>query len=254
MPKGKNAAALFEVIGRGNSPDGTPSVTRTPSWWWKRPTSSAAPGISNSPAAPPLRIDHDRQMVHFSLSTTNSLVIAFGILVLIGISFLFGEHVGRKQAPMTAITSEDLLKSSPNPQVLQVPAGSSSPTDHAEPPADDQTTQQPTDQTQPPQQAPASADRQSGLNYVIMQSYPPDMRSLATEAQTALLLHGVPCTIEPAPPRLHAGKNWISVIGTTGFPAPSGSEFREYVHHIEQANTELHGKFIKLKPLAYKWR
>ena len=196
-------------------------------------------------------VDHDHQLVHFSLTTTMSLIIAFGILVLIGISFLFGEHVGRKQAPMTAITSEDLMKSGPNPQVMQVPPGSSSPADHAEPPADDQTTQQPTGQ---PQQAPASADRQVGLNYVIMQSYPPDMRSAATEAQTALLLHGVPCTIENAPARLHVGKDWVSVIGTTGFASISSSEFKTYVHHIEQANAELHGKFKKLQPLRYKWR
>jgi hypothetical protein len=254
MPKGKNAAALFEVIGRGNSPDGTPSVTRTPSWWWKRPPSERAASASSSPAGPMLNIDHDHQMVHFSLSTTNSLVIAFGILVVVGISFLFGEHVGRKQAPMTAITSEDLLKSAPNPQVLQVPTGSSSPADHAEPPTDDQPTQQPTDQTQQPQQAPTSADRQVGSNYVIMQSYPPDMRSSATEAQTALLLHGVPCTIEDAPARLRLGKGWISVIGTTGFTSISGSEFKTYVRHIDQANAELHGKFKKLRPLAYKWR
>jgi hypothetical protein len=251
MPKGKNAAALFEVIGRGPSVEGSPSATRTPSWWWKRPPGSGASAPSSAPTAPMLRVDHDQQLVHFSLTTTMSLIIAFGILVLIGISFLFGEHVGRKQAPMTAITSEDLMKSAANPQVLQVPPGSSSPVDHAEPPTDDQSAQAPADQTQQP---PASADRQVGLNYVIMQSYPPDMRSSATEAQTALLLHGVPCTIENAPARLRLGKDWLSVIGTTGFTSISGTDFKTYVRHIDQANAELHGKFKKLRPLAYKWR
>lgn len=266
MAKGKNAAALFEVIDRGKTADGAPAATRTPNWWWKRPKQTIAvsipppPGTSVAPiTAPPaishgpaVVIDHDHHLVRFTVSTSTSIVVAFAVLVSIGIAFLFGEHVGRKLGPMTAITSEELMKTAPNPNVMQVPPGAGSPSGQSEtvPPAD-QNAQPPADQNPSP---PAAVDRQAGLNYVIMQSYPPEMKSLATEAQTALLLHGVPCTIEPAPARLHLGKEWISVIGTQGFSSISSSEFHTYVRHIDQANADLHGKFKKLRPLAYKWR
>ncbi|HEY1683528.1 MAG TPA: hypothetical protein VGG19_02095 [Tepidisphaeraceae bacterium] len=251
MAKGKNAAALFEVIGSSRPGESAPSPTRTPNWWWKRPAASDSSGTSAAGASA-VRVDRDHQLVHFTLTTTTSLLIAFGILVALGIAFILGEHVGRNRTPMTAVTSDSLIKSVPNPQVMDVPSGANAPANQTEQTTDEQTTNQQSTQT-PTAQAPSTADRQVGLYYVIMQSYPPDMRSYAVEAQTALLTHSVPCTIEDTPARLHP-KGWISVIGTSGFPSIKSAEAKNYIHQIEQANADLHGKFKKLNPVAYRWR
>lgn len=257
MPKGKHAAALFEVMGRGSAGEPGASPTATPKWWAKRPASESA-----APETPLMQIDRDHHQVTFSMSTASAITIAFGVLVLIGIAFIFGEHVGRRQGPMTAITTEDLMRSAANPQVMQVQPGVNGPTHSTEeptPPAgaeganDNQETQQ-TQANHGYATAPQSVDRQAGLNYVIMQSYPPDMHASAVEAQTVLLLHGIPCTIEPVPSRLRrSAKGWVSVIGTTGFKSTVEPEFKTYVQSIDAANGDLHGKFKRLQPIPYKW-
>jgi hypothetical protein len=216
MAKGKNAAALFEVIDRGT---GINIGHRTHSM--------------PPPTQPAMRIDRDRQLLHFSISTATAIIVAFAVVVLLVISFLIGKHVGQRSSAMEAITTDDLLKSPANPQVMQVQPGVTGPPEHTA-------------------QQPQSTQREPGLNYVIMQSYPPDMRSSAIEAQTALLRHGITCTIEPAPSALGAPKGWISVVGVTGFKSRSTEEFKNYVRSISAANDELPGKFKKLKPMAYK--
>ncbi|HWB54472.1 MAG TPA: hypothetical protein VG722_09775 [Tepidisphaeraceae bacterium] len=227
MAKGKNAA-LFEVMDRGTAMTAGHAGTNL--------------GPQSQPIQSPLtmRIDRDRQLLHFSISTVTAIIVAFAVVVLIVISFLIGKHVGERSQQAVAVSTEELLKSPPDPQVMQVQPGVNGP------PA-----QNPADQNQ--QTPPENTQRQAGLNYVIMQSYPADMHASAVEAQTALLRHSVPCTIEPSPSRLGVPKGWISVVGTTGFKSISTEEFKTYVHGIEAANNELHGKFKKLTPIAYKW-
>lgn len=243
MPKGKNAAALFEVINQGRRPEPGQSITRTPSWWFKR---SATPApAAETPHA--IHIDRDQHIVHFRMSLASAIISLFAIVVLIIIGFLVGQHFGRKSAPMTAITTEDLLKSEPNPQVMDVsppPERPVQPTDNAAP--------QPA-RAERNEKSAENMQRQAGLNYVIMQSYPPDMESSAVEAEKVLRARGIPCTVEPAPSRLRLGRGWVSVVGTTGFSSISGSEYKNYIRTAESANSSLTGKFKKLTPLAYKW-
>src|SRR5688572_17158130 len=122
MAKGKQAAALFEVIHSSRQYDrvGARGLLRTPKWWFKRRNgngSTPAPGAaqlalpaplepagpaavisssSSSASAGPggirIHVDPDGQHVTLRLSYTATAVVLFTIGVLIVLAYLVGRQ------------------------------------------------------------------------------------------------------------------------------------------------------------------
>ena len=97
-------------------------------------------------------------------------------------------------------------------------------------------------------------ERRIGLQYVLVQSYPPEEKHLAEDAVAALRDHGVPSTVEmglPWAPR------WYSVVGMKGFDRTKDSpEYRAYVSKIEQVSDKFAGtsKFKQFEPKPLRWQ
>jgi hypothetical protein len=288
MAKGKNAAALFEVINRGRQENRKQAVTTTPSWWFKgRPTNGSSAGTGNgaatgrhgSDADPYIVVDRDRHLISLRATFATGIIALFAVVVIVGVAFIWGKHLGKSADATAAATSEDVALASGNPAASGAPVvnpqapvsiGDSAAMGYAStavqnappvlspggaPPAQRRTSDAP-----PVQPAPSAApvavtgERQSGLNYVVMQSYPPGMVEAANEAREVLMQHGIPCTVEPAPARLKAPQGWVSVIGTTGFARVSTPDYKNYVRTVENVSAKMAGsKFKKLAPQGYKW-
>ena len=104
---------------------------------------------------------------------------------------------------------------------------------------------------------PASAEtgmpRAIGLNYVIIQTYPPDETKTAEAARDFLTQHGMPCTLEKTDYVHNA--NWVCLVGTAGFTRISSADFKTYTDNILKLGEKFPTThFDKFKPAAYKWK
>ena len=118
MPKGKHAAALFEVIHTGKSTSRSvpaAQALRTPGWWFRRtpagtpaaprataatlsapdPAPSAADGIADR-----LRLDPDKHEISLRVSYTHAIIACFSVIVVVELSYLVGRHTGGTPAPV----------------------------------------------------------------------------------------------------------------------------------------------------------
>jgi hypothetical protein len=298
MAKGKHAAALFEVINRdsGLSGRGSSSNLSTPKWWFKRQrsASSAAPVVARSvpessgefdptaahfaapasaePAASEssgnstMHIDRDRQLISLRVSYVSAIVSGFALIVVLLLVFVIGKRVGRSVVPAAVVSSEDLKKYPPYPQVLDVRQGASRPALMAvasEPGVAAVADTSGAEGAGTPVAAPLvvhDVKRQVGLNYVVVQSYPAEKD--ANEARDLLIKHGVNCTVEKPPEALRLPDKWFSVIGTAGFERISTREWENYIASIGAVSTKFEAtgktagasKFKRFQPLGVKWR
>ena len=180
MAKGKNAAALFEVIHadkRFGKKQTAARALSTPKWWFKGKDKSAsvaaaapapvAPPASrdaNDPTQPAPRFDPapyvaapdptepqrpavnvamnpDRQEISFKLTYTSAIVSMFALVVVLALVYVIGRRMSNGPTPVMANTAE-ILKGEAKPSVLEVGgANDSSPAKpEAAPPARPSTT------------------------------------------------------------------------------------------------------------------
>ena len=287
MAKGKHSTALFEVIHSARKPERVAQSLRTPKWWFKSRHSSVSQppadptypdrdptASSGEPASRPSHYDDRSSTVHmdfdpgrkeitFRLRYTTALVTAFGIFVLIGMSYVVGRHLGH--GPQSASAAEpqqpsvgQLMQQPPQPSVINVAkprpsgqsAGTAQPTHRAT---------QPNTTTPRPQAAstlvPASAytelPRKPGLNYALITIYPSEERSKAEAARDFLVSHGIPCTLE----KTGWAPSWISLVGTAGFPKASDPDFKIYTANILKVSADMKtSNFEKPQPTGYSWK
>lgn len=290
MAKGKDAAALFEVINRGKSyrTSADRSALRTPKWWWKRraaapppppavvheatavhdPTEArTAPPAAPMPLAAPvehdavpppadasLQVDPQRQELTLRLSYTGAIVLSFTVLVTIVLAFLVGKRMyDTVQPAQAARPTEQMLVDPPAPQVLEVSSAvrSVEPEDAALPLVE-QVNAAPLNTPQPPPPVIVrDPRRQIGLNYVVIQSYPNEAEAI--EAIDVLAQNGIQADVQ----RNLRGWNasWYSVVGIEGFTRISSTEFKQYVRKIDQVSQQYAGRksWKAFSPQAYKW-
>lgn len=286
MAKRKRAAALFEVIHADKR-----FPTRHPSgsiagWWTKRPAGSSAEPEISAPRGPSLlsrlfshmpdvpriglQVDPETQQVHFRLSYTAALVAAFTIVVAFALAFAIGRSGSHKTVPALAEQTTEELRAGPaQPDVLDVGTDSAPLAMAAEP--------TPAPQRRPTTASVASAQgmrpsqwsepkvpatlmvfdskRTVGLQYVVIQAYPPEEEKYAKAAADLLNSNGILCTMEKGIPY---SPRWICIVGVTGFGRVRNSpEYDAYIAKIEQIGAQSGGtsKFLKkLDPKPYKWR
>jgi hypothetical protein len=239
MAKGKNAAALFEVIHSSKNP----GLLRTPRWWFKgRPSplnGSTDPGHvpDSAPAshqavtsydAPPselprthVHLDRYRKEFTMRMRTSTALVGGFALAVAVALAYVVGQHVagGPKSATASDVTTDEIRQQPAAPATLDVPRR-----------APRQTPQSPTIKTgatgpnvvvkrndtgsrrgdtasppatgnvyNPEQQIAAIGPRLIGKNYILVASYPPNKLDDAQKLSDVLGNAGVPCSIEKVP-------------------------------------------------------
>ncbi len=203
--------------------------------------------------------DSDDQSIRVALSYSSAAVIAFAILVLIGLAYITGRHSGRSPLPLLAErTTDQIRKDKPNRSVLDVrpsylstaipPAANS-----AKPSDKPQTWNDPRPSTT--YKSEDTGQRQIGLNYVIVQTYPDEKDAEA--AKDLLCKHGINCTIEPPPAGWWKSSDKVySVIGTTGFDRIHCPEFEHYVAQIMKVSTQFAGnvRYNRFNPSPYLWR
>jgi hypothetical protein len=230
-----------------------------------------------------LESDPERQEVRFRLSYTAAVVSGFTIVVAMVLSFMIGRHGARPVTPALAEQTTEELRAGPvQPGVLDVGGAvgeATSPTiamatqevpaRPANPPATPQknTTanstanpqaMRPSHWTEP--RGPATlmvsdSKRTVGLQYVVIQSYPPEEEKFAKATVDLLNSNGVLCTMETGIPY---APRWICVVGVTGFNRIRNSpEYDAYIAKIKQIEAQAGGssKFLKkLDPKPYPWK
>ena len=230
-----------------------------------------------------LESDPERQEIRFRLSYTAAVVSAFSLVVLIVLAFMIGRRGSRPGLPALADRSTEELRAGPaQPDVLDVHTGSGdgagamalASTDvPATPPTpstaqqsggakltNSQTTMQGVRPSHSEPRGPSTlmvtdAKRTVGLQYVVIQSYPPEEEKFAKAAVDLLNSNGVLCTLEngiPYAPR------WICVVGVDGFNRTRNSpEYDQYIGKIRQIEAKAGGssKFLKkFDPKPYPWK
>jgi hypothetical protein len=292
MARGKHSTALFEVIQKSKGQERSGSL-RTPSWWFKRrpsaeppapqatapsPTPSAAavteaPEVQPTPRAthshheqaPPadsvngVVLDRTNHEVLVRLSYRAAGVAGGCLAIVLALAYLGGRQFSGGPAPaIGGPTSEQLRQGPANPAVLDT---RSTPTVSATAPTTTGTQPRPTATTTPAtaavnQTAPVivrDANRQIGLNYVIIQSYPRE--DLARDAVQTLAENGVGATVEQGLRGFNP--SWFSVVGIEGFdrPALRSPQFQQYEQRLLQISAQHAGRrsFRAFEPMAYRW-
>ena len=101
----------------------------------------------------------------------------------------------------------------------------------------------------------SDSKRTVGMQYVLIQSYPPEEEKFAKAAVDLLNANGVLCTAETGVPY---APHWFCVIGVTGFDRTRNSpEYDAYIAKIKQIEAKAGGtsKFLKkFDPKPYPWK
>lgn len=280
MAKGKNAAALFEVIHSdkrfGRSSPASEAL-RTPRWWFKgqqkRTASAQAPTTPSvdSPASAPqddksaapvaapgtvgIQVDSDRQQIAVRFSYTFAGIAGFALLVVIVLAYLVGTRLSSGPSVATAAPSIEQLRQEPaQPSVLEVQgtpgASDSASLQEAAPSAP--AAAQATAAAQPSTLVAQGDERQNNLNYVVVQSYPD--KADAEEARDLLIRNGIGATIERGLRGLHP--DWYIVVGTSGFTSISAPDYKNYIQRLTRISDQSYSQkrsFKAFQPMGYKW-
>ena len=287
MAKGKNSAALFEVIHSSKKP----GLLRTPRWWFKgRPSvmnEPADPGHAPDPTsavhapitsyeAPPselprthVHLDRYRKEFTMRMRTSTALVGGFGIAVALALAYVVGQRVagGPKSATASDITTDVIRQQPAAPNTLDVPRHAPKQTAIQKSASGTSVVAKPprkTDSVSPPAtgnifnpepQSVPVGPRLIGKNYILVQSYAPNKLAEAQKLCDALDAAGIPCSIEKVPSGYYNpdGK-WVSVITRQGFTGKSDRECKE----CEAAITEALRKSKMKQPVdglaVFQWK
>ena len=227
-----------------------------------RPISGfAADGLGRSSAVH-LDFDRARKEITFRLRYTTALVSVFGVCALVGLAYVIGRHMSRGPQTISAVT---VPQSAPQYIRLAPQAGVTNVIrqrlprpmiDPATPSGRNAEAANPVPRV-PASLVPAGAEvrlpRAIGLNYAIVQTYPPEEIESAKAACDFLTRNGIPCTIEKTD-FVHK-PDWVCLVGTAGFAKISSGDFKTYVDNIISLGEKFPtSHFDRFRPAAYKWK
>lgn len=330
MAKGKNSAALFEVINKSKGLKPGAAGQRagglaTPRWWFgkskppqepSRPSASdarpvsgggpvapvaksadkpgpaslstpaTAPSPGRDPAGPAptrpvlasaggeddaggIRVDNDLQEIRFKLSFTTAAVLAFTLVVLIGVAVMVGRSwTGRGSVTAGSETTAALLSGPADPGVLDArPGQRGSNADDASPaaggsggaavPPTGLPPRPPQNTSGSPDQPTAQAGRESrvvGMNYIIVQSYDTTEAGEAKAVVDLLSSKGVAATVES---NLTGFGKRLVVVSIEGFARVNSPEYQKLRRQIDQISADQaqrDRRFRRFEPTGYRWR
>jgi hypothetical protein len=227
---------------------------------------ASARSIAGRSSAVHLDFDRDRKEVTIRVRYTTAIVAGFGVCVVIGLAYVVGGHLGH--GPQTAHaqsaqpTIAQLMQQPPQANVTVLtrprPSAHPQPLPAPHPPTNNGTTSVLTPKpnvtiSRVPAGAETRLPRTIGLNYAIVQTYPPEELPAAEAARDFLTANGIPCTLETTDFVRKA--NWMCLVGTAGFTKISSPEYRTYVDNIIRLGDKFPSShFNSFKPAAYKWK
>jgi hypothetical protein len=211
--------------------------------------------------------DKGRKEVTIRVRYTTAIVSAFAVCALIGLAYVLGGHLGHgpqaAQAVVTPQTIAELMKqppqagvtvlNRPKPSVLR-PQPISNPQAAANGGIANVVAPKPSvSMSLVPAGAETRLPRTIGLNYAIVQTYPPEEMPAAEAARDFLTANGIPCTLETTD--FVRKTSWVCLVGTAGFTKISSSDYRSYVDNIVRLGEKFPSShFDRFKPAAYKWK
>ena len=228
-----------------------------------------APGTGGpSRSAVHVGFDRDQKELTVRLRYTTALVSVFVVGVLVAVAYVAGRHLGGGPRIASAESShvQDLMRQAPQHGVTDVPVHS-----HARPIVESAIQDVPRHTTQsgnaakqpgaatantaaPSGDADTALPRAVGLNYVIIQSYPPQEQATAQKAMEFLNQNGIACTLESVKD-FNPRAGWICLVGKTGFSRIHGPECESYLRRIEDLGAKFpSSKFDRFDPHTYKWK
>jgi hypothetical protein len=109
--------------------------------------------------------------------------------------------------------------------------------------------------SQPTALVAVPTQRQAGMNYVIIQSYPTEQQALA--AVEVLASFKIGSTVEMNLPRwARPGSTLFSVVGTDGFDRLSSNPaYARYIEAVRRVSSQEFNRTLdkRLDPHAYRW-
>jgi hypothetical protein len=234
----------------------------------------SAPTITPPRAQPvAVSVDSDRQLINLRMSYTSALIGGFGVFIALAIAVLIGKGLTRGPSPAIANTSTQQLKQRPpTPGVMNVPrrseqvsVGTNDTVEGAAPRVASGTV---STGTRNPQQSfndprpPATfftddANRQHGLNYAIIQSYPD--KETADKAAEFLTKSGISCTVETNLPNWKLPwANGCAVVGIRGFAKvtnnPALDAYKKSIMEVSAKFTNGRSRFAGFAVSMYSWK
>jgi hypothetical protein len=221
--------------------------------------------VGSRSSAVHLDFDRDRKEITLRLRYTTAVVSAFGVCVLIGLAYVVGGHM--RHGPQTASaagqpTIQQLLKQPPQAGVIVLnrqravrPVSTDAP--KPVPVADNSASANIDIPRATASLIPAGAEtrlpRTIGLNYAIVQTYPPEETQIAQAACEFLNSNGIPCSLETTD--YVRNPRWLCLVGTAGFTKISSQDYKGYVDNIIKLGEKFPSShFDRFKPAAYKWK
>jgi hypothetical protein len=291
MAKGKNAAALFEVIRKDKrferktpgapagiappkaspttvSPTTVAAITRL----WRKPAQAAPASLAQSVADMRPRRDFfsrvqaackdffSHAVSRFApartwLARQSGIGIGAALALTVIAGILLARHLTHPHLSASDLAAEQQLRNGPtHPDVLAIsePAAPDEPAASSPELAADVMQATPAPAPAPAMVAAQSGARITNLQYVLVQSYLDE--KTANDALHFLNQHGIPCTIE------HGVKGWrkdfYQIIGLQGFPRASGSAYLGYRRQIDALSLLFSPNprsYKHFAPQAIKW-
>jgi hypothetical protein len=267
MAKNKYSTALFEVMARNpqEGPPPAPGVLASIASWWGSRRGSSVEGVGPAAIADPspvepfqtrpqmaaLAIDPHRRLVLLRLSYTSAAICMMAMATTVAAAYLVGRRSeswsAQRDRPVIAdVTTEQLRAGPAVPEVTNVRHEPVTVVLQRDPPGSPASN---------PNQPLIGPNRQVGLNYVVIQSYPEE--KMAQQAVAALQQAGVGATIERKLPGWTASGQWYAVVGIHGFnKIRDNPEYDKYLSTIKKVSDQ----YAKPKsfrafnnPQPYKW-
>jgi hypothetical protein len=217
------------------------------------------------------QFDPHRQEFTMRLRFSTAVVAGFALLVAVGMAYVMGRHgAGGPQTadasptlPTTEIRKQgvvpgalDVNRRTPRTTVNSGNSGTNgAPPRRNEPvkPRETINTGIASDPVSDPAPQPTVGPRSTKLNYIIVQTFPPDKTQVAQQAVDYLKRSGIFCTIESAPVGYKSG--WIAVIDTRGWEHTSTDECQAYVAKISTLGEKFgKSRYDHFQPNLYRWK
>jgi hypothetical protein len=210
--------------------------------------------VDEEQAPRPVRVQREGGWLALRMSYGTAMITAFAVATVVISAFLIGKRwQNRPQTVLAPTTSQELRRQAPRANLTDVRRVSNPPAVQytADPP--ELSNNVATTGTNVAGNAPAKPkDREVGLNYVMIQSYPEE--KMAVAAAAALRQNGIDCTIERGVP----GFFRFGVVGQIGFSRISNNpQLEAYLNKIRAISDSYAKKpssFAAFKPQPIKWQ
>ena len=229
-----------------------------------------------------MEVDPDKQQISLRLSYTSALIGGFGVFIALGLAVLIGKGLSRGPTPALANTSTaQLRKNPPTPGVMHLqrrPSAAAASVASAEVAGNEMIevagsgarpvggstgtrgAQQSFNEPRPPTTFfTDDPHRINGLNYAIIQAYPPQEKEMAEKAAAFLVGNGIPCTVE----REVVGwrttwKDGYILVGIRGFDKvrnnPVLESYKKSIMQVSLKFTNGRSSFKSFEPTMCQWR